>query len=1438
MYRKANGGIIHIHSFLKEEDRQTARDHMLRTASNSMREAAKVGLQSLYAHPEEVFKKYKDFDIVQEMQSRKEAKLLWVRARAIDADTVNANGDFFSKAELLADVEVKGKKIPAYKTFEGVPIYTNHKNDDIEQAKGMVVYAEWDEDQNCVYCTFFVDEEAYPDIARNIRTGIIHDVSMGCQVENGTCSKCGNVAMHEREYCDCLKRYKGKKHPATGDKVYEKNHGLKFIELSCVGDGAFDTCEIEELYDVEEILDAAMTLERRAGEICSNIILASTMLSAEGEDRQILEATLREISAAAQGTVKLAQAAGTLVGGQLMAGEGADQNATVSAVLNALGIDPRSGLNILDLLNLSLNFLEVAVMNLFARKDNVDLTHVGKITKSMADLQNTMQDMIDDGVDTGGARNQQPINQGQMPGGQAPQQGAAPQGGTPINGGQQQSMNWNPAGSVGRMIGTMAMPGGIGGGAVEASSQAPMLVWASKDGSREVFASKNNVRTASSSKEDRLLSNTISFGQALIGLKDSLGVDSKTIAAFQKNNNVRSATERKNNIKTNAPTLAGAGENQSMDNFEKIASEQRKKLAAAVTIDFKVEDSAGHRVVLSSNGDISGYVNGVKTQWEPNLNESTLRRMESGEGTRVASELLKDFANTVRTAGWKPHTDTDVKEAELEGLRKNKKSEVKEIELEDLRKKNAGDKTQQEILDGDYYSDRRGTDEDVKEALLEDAGLYARRNDDSDGDVRESLLEDARKGNPEEVMEKQLENCREAYGPAEAELVMAAAKEALGKAVLAARVLPEEIVATASVLANRNDFAELITLASLGDKTRQVIAKRLAFHKVASKPMAADAAIMNALGQAVSKDITAADLADAVRYASSMTEIAVNVVTAATEALRDGIEFEAAPVNVKVSREERFKTALAADASETLFNKNHLKAVISALVMASEESNATPEEVVAAVSGLNDAVLASKINEARTASATEARLTARARREFWGSQRVASKQDVSASTIGWIADYATNFDFSTNAMIKAAAKLIAEPKVAEQLVSKAITAKNNADSERTAGVTVTQEKCDVIRFVCRVEDLDGIQPKDEAFEDAFRQKAIEILSQQGFTVDPGTFSFTDLNVTENGDITASVQTRVTKTFKADPSASPEAVADAPLVEATPDALAEPTVVMTAAAKASRLARRKEILNRFAQAAPGGMGMGGAPAAPPAPGMDGMGMGGAADGLGLSALTVPTAAGDNPVEEPADTDAMSEPGKVKPIGSVCPICGSDDVDLANSEGECNSCSTRFKVLQSIEIISVGGEGGAKPADDMDLGAPAGDDMGLGAATAPAPAPGGDMGGMDMGGGMPPAGAGGGMGAPGMGAMAATVPAMYRLSATVDADVYLRTAMPDFNREAAKQLPIGMVCPKCGNREAQKIKNSTICYDCGNYAVSSVKPNQDDPTKVDVSIDWLV
>ncbi|HUS89406.1 MAG TPA: hypothetical protein VMW91_08585, partial [Desulfosporosinus sp.] len=231
------GGMISAISILNPNQSTDA----FRYASSGVREATKIGLQSLYSHPEKVLERYKDFDIVKAMKDRQDSKALWVRARAIDADKVNTNGDYFSKEEILKEVDFKDGKTPAYKTFEGVPIYSNHKNDDVELAKGMVIYAEWDEEESCVYCTFFIDEEAYPDIARGVRQGYIHDVSMGTAVQEGECSECGALATVESEWCTCLKKYKGKRHPTSGKLVYEKNKGLKFIELSVVGDGAFDT---------------------------------------------------------------------------------------------------------------------------------------------------------------------------------------------------------------------------------------------------------------------------------------------------------------------------------------------------------------------------------------------------------------------------------------------------------------------------------------------------------------------------------------------------------------------------------------------------------------------------------------------------------------------------------------------------------------------------------------------------------------------------------------------------------------------------------------------------------------------------------------------------------------------------------------------------------------------------------------------------------------------------------------------------------------------------------------------------------------------------------------------------------------------------------------------------------------------------------------------
>ncbi len=1400
MYRVAKGGAITVNSFLNKSDREIARDYMLKTASANMREAAKIGLQSLYADPKDVLEKYKDFDIVKEMQARKGAKLLWVRARAIDADVVNANGDYFSKEELLKEVEIKGEKIPAYKTFEGVPIYTNHKNDDIEQAKGMVVYAEWDDSDNCVYCTFFVDEEAYPDIARNIRTGVIHDVSMGASVDYGICSECGNKAYYEKDYCDCLKKYKGKLHPKNNKKVYEENYNVKFIELSCVGDGAFEACEIQEIYDVDDVLDAAQNIEKKANQICANIVIAHNNAPSQRTEKLYYEKYLRVAESTAKTAIRLAQSAGTLVGGPLLAGQGANQNSTVAAVLQALGIDPRAGLNVLDLINLSLNFLEVSVMNMFARKDNVDLTHVGKITKAMADLQSTMQDMIDDGVDLGSGQ-RQPLNQGQMQNQQVQQQS------NPLSANVGLA-DYNPAGNVGRIMEPTFSDNESVGGGVALASREVNLVWASKDGKREIFASTGH--------KPNPKNNVLNLATKLKDLKESINDEVQIENSIK--NVIRMANERNSNIKTNTPKFNEAEDRNQMDHFAKIAAEQRKKISAAVTIDFKVEDNSGNRVVLSTDGTISGFTNGKKTGWDPILSETQINMMESGQGSRVAAELLKEYGSFVKTALLDVKMRDKTTENNLNEVRKD--SPYKSL-LEGLQTQHKGvkeDVTREEELSGDYYSKRRDAIPDT-ERDLENAGLYGHKVKDKE--VKQTLTElvaDAQKGNPEVVLEEQLAKCR-AEGSAKPHVVMSTTVKALAKAVVAAMETPTHIVKVAQMLAEEPMLPEMIGTAALGNDVREEEGEKSSFFGKGQNSESSVAAILKQLGASTNSEITAGDLAQALSVAASESEITKEGVTRLAELLMGGADIpgEGLDVDAVPSKTEELKSALmsAVDTDDNLVSKEDLKSAISAMAMSSEETATTPDEVVDVVASMTDEALLYGITKAKTQTATDARLRARARREFWGV-RTASAKDLKNNVIGWLADYSTNFNISTKSIVSAAKKFVSDPEMAERLVAKAIEAKNNVD--RTAGMKVTQDKSETLRFVCTSEDLGGMNPSDESFDEAFKQKAMQVLQEKGFNVDPGTFSFTDLCVFEDGRVEATVSSRVSKTFDTNGN-------DHGHDMGVDVAVVEPQMIMTASANKNRLALRNEVLAKYAQVTPGmGMGMGApmaapmggapAPAAPAAPGAD----------AGVSALTGGADMGlGGDLDAGADMDAISEPGQKKPWGSVCPVCGSDDVNIAESNADCQSCGSTYKILQSIELISEGDQSG-KGGEDLggaDLGGPApeaggmeagmgglGADTGLGAATAPAPM-----------------------------APMASAKSMFRLATVIDSDVYLRTTMADFNRDSEAKLPLGMVCPKCGNRHAHKVKSSTFCYDCGTYSKTEVKANKKNPSMLDATITWI-
>ena len=1388
--------------------------------------AAKKGKQSLYADPSDVLNRDVDgdFDLLKEMNDRQGYNLLWVRCRAIDADTVNANGDYFSAEELLKEVIHNGKKVPAYKTFEGCPIHTNHDNKDIMKAKGEVVYAEWDDKNQCVWCTFYISEDAYPEIANGIRIGMMSDVSMGCTVESGLCSVCGKEAVRVDDYCEHLKKYKGKRLPGTNTKVYEKNKGIKFIELSLVNDGAFDSCAISELYDQDELTQKALELNRRVAEIRNHVLTAGHLTAGMTPSvRNAYEGMLRTVVSTTTTAVRVAQT--QVDNPQLLATNGANANSTVAGILKALGMDARQQLNVLDLLNVALNFLEVAIMQMFTRKDNVDLQHVSKIAKAMSDLQGTMQDLIDDGVDspvgatagTGGAAgtllNPGGGQTGQAPAGQTPGQPAQPY--SPAEGGVGQMMS--PVQVSERSFTTEKPLNPLLG-----ASNKHQLVWANKDGSeeREVYASRKSGTD-----------NIERFGQSLLALAESVGAGplAAPMSTRAANNEqpVRSTKKVQNN-----------GDTTKMKNpFQRIASKLRERKPLEVSFSAEAHSpDTNHRIVVSTRGDIEGYYMNRLANWKPQLSDDIISAIEQENLDFALPVLMEDFQNHVRTAQAKnidiwsdidlePEGEKDVKENALEGERHPVKGEGEIIDsyVKTKRTEPAGDRTREDELE----AKRTGTDSKVKEELLENAGLYARR--DNGQEVHDFLVDDARCGCPDEHIEERLKGRHGRNDKVETRKLASNIATELGRAAYAARVTPEEIIEVSTKIAQREDLEELIALASLGTDTRERTAQRHAFFNNSSVMLGAENAIYHGLGKIVSDDIKAGDVVDGLRAVISERELAGKLITRIAKTMVENSPTTYADVVVKASREEQLRTALNSLADgETETSRGHLKAVLCALAGAADECQAAPEEVINVIASRNPGEIFETLGMYNSTSAREARKTLRQREEFYG-KRMASKKDVENTVFGWMSDFVHDGQIDSYALAEAASLLGARPVAATNLLGRLL--------ERQAAISVTDEKCTTKRLTATVSDFEDLDPKSSDFDQQFRMRAMDIFRQAGYDVDDGTFNLTSLSVDQSGNIQAEVSARLTKTFCVEGSTAGTGmgVVDDLPVEAT---IAENAPMEDESGNLYTVSAMDVLgMERTAQAAPGmggamGGGMGMPPAAPAGGGVDPLA--GAADpmGGGFASMTVPSesgAPGTEAVDDPANADDMSEPGTKQPWGTVCPVCGSKNVSIANGEGECQSCGTQLKFKLMVEAApstdDAGGDGEGADAGMDDMGADAGmGDMGA--------MPGGDMGAA------PPMPAGG----------APVDPMMMQASWTSSPLVWQRFASAGQGvsekeaakaRQAMKQLPVGHVCPGCGDREQiEKIRNKTICTACGTVAVSKVAAVEGQPNLLSNTIYWIL
>jgi len=190
---------------------------------------------------------------------------LYYRARALTANVVNINGDWFDHDEL--------KK--AYNTFVGKGVYFNHDSENPDKAFGIILAASYTpvyfNDDN--YTDRYVEllgavhrkacKEKRPGLLEDIETGRMASTSMGVIAKSARCSICNTLAHNKDELCEHthpenIKYAKGRL--VDGQPCFEYNYGLTFIEDSFVYVPADPTAKVLEIYaSVDAGLDPTLT---------------------------------------------------------------------------------------------------------------------------------------------------------------------------------------------------------------------------------------------------------------------------------------------------------------------------------------------------------------------------------------------------------------------------------------------------------------------------------------------------------------------------------------------------------------------------------------------------------------------------------------------------------------------------------------------------------------------------------------------------------------------------------------------------------------------------------------------------------------------------------------------------------------------------------------------------------------------------------------------------------------------------------------------------------------------------------------------------------------------------------------------------------------------------------------------------------------------------
>ena len=180
---------------------------------------------------------------------------------------INNNGDCWSRSVLMK----------AYRTFIGAQNFCEHVQIE-ELSKGRIIDAVARDIGDSVYVDILIaTDRKHTDLVSDIESGKMGTLSMGCSVDETTCTKCGNVAVDETELCKCVKYEKlnafldvdGNRRVIAelcGHDLLDPTGGVTFIEASWVKSPAFTGAVLRTILEPKYVSASVMS---KAQEILS-----------------------------------------------------------------------------------------------------------------------------------------------------------------------------------------------------------------------------------------------------------------------------------------------------------------------------------------------------------------------------------------------------------------------------------------------------------------------------------------------------------------------------------------------------------------------------------------------------------------------------------------------------------------------------------------------------------------------------------------------------------------------------------------------------------------------------------------------------------------------------------------------------------------------------------------------------------------------------------------------------------------------------------------------------------------------------------------------------------------------------------------------------------------------------------------------------------------